>query len=259
MGMIRGGALVVVSVLFLVSILSLNVFWTMSNSLKFDNIKTELIPVVMNFADSQMNLSQVIDVSYPLMQTYCLNNSDFTMGEGGMTFVITCDTVKLGKEAVVNGMIDSAVNSIYYKEYDCGFFDCFKKYGETPFFLVSEHTHDYFNSKFYLIAFLSVVLLGLMFLFAENRSNAFIISGALVILAGLPFAKLNWILSFFAQKEYLQFFTFMFTQAFSVFIKCLILGIVLIVFGILWKIFSVGMKISEFFNKDKKEEKKKGK
>jgi len=63
----------------------------------------------------------------------------------------------------------------------------------------------------------------------------------------------------FAQKEYLQFFTFMFTQASSVFIKCLILGIVLIVLGILWKMFSVGMKISEFFNKGKEEPKKKGK
>ena len=229
--------------------ISLNVFWTLGNSLEFNNIKTELIPVVMNFADNSVNISQVINTTYPLMQTYCENNSEFVLGEGEMTFTISCDSVDLGKEAVINSLINSSINSIYYKEYDCGFFDCFKKYGENPFFLVSKHTYDYFNSKFYLIAFISIVLLGLMFLLTENRSNTFIISGALVILSGLPFVKLSVVLGIFAQKEYLQFFTFMFTQAFYIFVKTLVLGIVLVIVGVFWKILNFGFVIKGFFDK----------
>lgn len=262
MGFIRGGLVVIVSILMLVSLLTMNVFWTLNNSLEYNNLKTELLPVVNDFAESTLNLSANLEKMYPVMVSYCQNNSEFVLGQGEFTFTISCSKIKEGITPVKNKLLEDAMDSLYYKQYDCNFFDCFNKYQGLPFFIVSENTKDYFSSKFYLLVFVNLILLALLLLLTETRSNAFIISGVLMIISGIPFSKLSWILGMFAEKQYLQFFTFLFTQAFSIFVKCLILGAVLIAFGILWKIFSLGFRIKGFFDKfkgEKKEEKKSAK
>ena len=53
MGVIRGGLLVIVSVLLFVSLLAGNLFLTMSWSLDYDNVKTELVSVVKELVEEE--------------------------------------------------------------------------------------------------------------------------------------------------------------------------------------------------------------
>jgi len=248
MGLIRGGLVVVLSVLLLLSFLAGNLFLTLGMSLDYDVVKPELTAVAQSLGDSELNLNSLVDDKLVLMGAFCENDSEYVFNEGGYTFVIPCEVITQGSDAIVNHCVEGIVDDYYYKEYDCDFWDCFEE-SDMPVFLVSQKAQDYWKGKFYWCLTLAVVLLALLFLFVEAKSNAFIVSGGLLILSALPFMKLDWVLGFVSDKTLLGFFTLFFTQSHYVFWISLGIGIILLAVGIVMKFFGIGFKISGFLNK----------
>lgn len=272
MGFIRGGLLVIVSVLFFISLLIMNSLMVITFSLDYDNIKAELVPVVKETLKEQINISSIISAEqYPLMQQYCENLSEtdeYVFNIEGYTFVVPCSSLSQGAEAVVDSAIDSFVYEQYYKQYDCNFWDCLKGEG-IPLVIVSEHSKDYWQIKFYYLLLSSLILLALMFLLIEKKTNLPWVTGPIVILSSLLFAKLEaltrWLINTFVKipfsseitpDSFFDFFNLIFVQSSKVFWIMFIIGIVLLVAGIILKFFTIGFKINEFLSKfGKKEEK----
>jgi len=249
MGFIRGGLLVIISVLFFISLLAVNSLFTISSSLKYENIQNELVPVVKNALEEEIGLSKLIDEKLPEIQLYCENNSEFVFKEAEETISISCESVKNGTDAIIDESINNFVEKVYYEKYECDFIDCFDGENSQPFFLVSAKTRDYFNKKLYLVFLFSIILLIAMFFLVESKTNLPIIVGSIMIIASLPFLKLENFISFFADKNFLQFFSFLFTKAHFVFLVSLILGLIILITGIVLKLFVMGFKISSFFSK----------
>ncbi|MBT3405281.1 hypothetical protein HN832_04875 [archaeon] len=252
MGIIRGSALVIIGVIFFVGLLVCGAFLTVANSLEYENIQSELVPVVEEVVSETLVPSLANDYSNLLV--LCQNTTTLNYSVGDLSANILCVDVVQGIENLTSKIINDKVKEIYYQEYDCNFLDCETENG-IPFYLVSEHSKNYFSGKFYFVAFVLFLLLGVIFILTEIRSNAFILAGGLIVLASLPFSKLDWFVSIFARIDFLQFFTFMFNEAFSVFVKFLVWGVLVLGAGIIWKFFSVGFKINSFVEKFKGEKK----
>ncbi len=247
MGLIRGGLLVISLVLLFISLLLGNLFLTLSWSLNYDNVKVELASVSNEIIQKEMSVRETIVNNFKIIESYCQNNSDYVFAQEGYIFDLPCSVVLQGQDAVISHVTDTFVEEIYYKEYDCDFWDCFKK-TEQPFFLVSEKAKDYWYSKFYLALMSSVVLIVLSFFLIEKRTNLPLIVGSLLIISALPFLKINWLLSLFGDIFY-GLLSIFFSQAHSVFLYSLILGIFVILIGLVFKLFKVGFKISKLFSK----------
>jgi len=244
MGFIRGGTLVIVSVLFFIALLVGGVLLTLGNSLEYENIQQGLVPVVMDLEVLE-GLTESVNENYESLVVKCQNSSEVSFED---YINLSCDKVSEGPEAISKGIIDDAINEIYYTEYNCGFFDCESQDG-LPLFVVSEHSKKYFGGLFFKSLLAIVVLLVLLLLLTEKKSNGVVISGILLIVASLPFAKLEWIVSLFARQDYWKFLGFLFTSSSGVCIKLLVLGLILLVVGIILKFFAIGFKIQGFFEK----------
>jgi hypothetical protein len=96
-----------------------------------------------------------------------------------------------------------------------------------------------------------------MFFLVEKKTNAFILSGSLLIVSAVPFIKLDYLLSLFSNKVIFKFLGVFFSQAYYVSIKTLIVGIGLLVLGIVLDIFKVGFFISNLISKIKGEKESK--
>lgn len=248
MGIIRGGLLVIASVLLFLLFLVGNFLLTFNLSLDYENVKPEIASIVNDMAQEEFDLNQKINEIYPEMVLYCENNSEYVFSEQGYTFVIPCSVVAGGSESIIEYGTNSLIEDVYYDEYDCGFWNCFKE-TEQPFFLVSKKSQDYFLGKFYLVLFSSIALIALMFFLVEKKTNLPIIVGVLLGVSALLFVKFDWLFSFTSENYFLQFFTIFFSKSFTVFLISFILGLLILVVGIILKLFVVGFKISNLFTK----------
>ncbi|MFH1607879.1 MAG: hypothetical protein ABIA78_01985 [archaeon] len=254
MGMIRGGLFVIVSVILFVLFLVGNVLFTLNLSLDYETIKPELVSVVEDMTEEGFDISGAMDENYEIMEAYCEENSEYVFSKQGYTFVISCESVVQGSEAVAEEVVESIVEQTYYKDYDCDFWDCFGE-EEIPLFLVSEKAKDYWESKFYLLMGICAIFVLLMFFLVETKTNLPIVVGALLILSSLPFAKVEWFVSLFSFSSFLDLFSVFFTKAYSVFLISFIVGILILCTGIIMKFFVVGFKINGFFNRFKSNKK----
>lgn len=246
MGVIKGGLFVFVCFLLFFSFLIANSLLTLTMSLDYDVVAPELSSGIVSAIEENSNIDEIFDDQIESMQDYCLNNSDYVFSDEGYTFDVSCDVVSQGKEAIVKNAVDNLVEDSYYKEYDCGFFECWNS--GNPSFLVSEKTRSYMSGKFFFFLFVSIVLLLLMFFLIENKKNFFIVAGSLIMASSLPFAKLEWLLGFF-DKFTFGLLSVFFSQSSSVFFIIFGFGLVVLLFGIALKFFGFGMKLSKFFSK----------
>ena len=253
MGFIRGGLLVIASVLIFLLFIISAIFLTMSLSLQYKNVQSGLSNAVQQIASSEINLTQVINENLYLMNLYCENNSQYNFSQEGYDFVISCDAVHNGTQAIINQTISNFVHDLYYKQYNCSSLDCFEKY-QIPTFLVSQKAMNYWKQKFLFIFSIILILLGAMFFLVKKKYNFFFLSGILLIIASLIFSKLNILFSLFSNKIALSIISIFFVELKKVFLIFLISGIVLLVLGIFFRLLSIGFKISDFFNKDKSKE-----
>jgi len=254
MGFIRGGLLFVISVILIISLLIGNIFFVFSSSLKYENINSHLGPVMSDLVEKQINLSSV-EEGFSQIQEYCKTHDDFVLGEEGYVFVLSCEEVINGTpENVIASESSKFLEKIYYKNYECGFFDCFKE-GEVPFFLISQKTQKYIQNKFYYSLLISLILMVLMFFFVQSKKNWFFLVGSLLIFTSLPFSKLDIFSSFSSNEYVVEMFSLFFSSAWNVFLIMFLIGIVLITTGIAFKLWDLEefLKNKGFFGKHAEE------
>lgn len=256
MGFIRGGLLVIVSVLLFFSFLAGNLFLTLTLSLDYDSVQPEIASIVEELSEQEMNLGQIVNEEYPFMEEYCQNNSEYVFSEQGYTFAIPCSVVSQGSDAIFDYGLNTMVEDVYYKEYDCDFWDCIKETG-TPFFLISEKAKDYWKQNFYFSLIVSMILIALAFILIEKRTSLPIIVGVMLMISGLPFLMINWISlnlipSSMFGEYFIELFSIFFTKSHTMFLISFILGLIILGVGILLKFFWIGFKISNIFSREKK-------
>ena len=252
MGIIRGGLLAIVSVLLFFAIIFGNLLLTISWSLNYENVQEELAQVVKESSSEEIGLDAELSGDFLVMQDYCESYSDYVVTYEGETIVIPCVVVAQGQGEVVDYGVNNFIERVYFAQYDCDFWDCFEQ-NELPFFLVSAKAQDYWYSNFNYALLVIGVFSILGFLLVEKKSNFFIILSALIVLASLPFAKLEWFSGLFGgQAEGLL--SVFFSKAYSVFIMGILLGGILLIVGFALKFFKLGFKVSSIFGKAAKEE-----
>ena len=244
MGLIRGGLLFIVGVLFLGVLIAGGVFYTAQASLEEGSVREELNSVVSDSLKNDYDIDSEVDGRLEEMESFCENNTEFVFNhsESGEVFVIPCEVVSEGKDAIIEHGIEEIVDETY----------------STQFFL----SKTYWKTKFYYALVGSLILLGLLWLFVERKANSLIIAGGLAILGSLPFMALDSFASFFVEKQFVALLASLFLGANSAFIVLLVGGIIFVGVGIglrFWTFGSTKKKFSkdEVKNIVKKEMKKK--
>jgi hypothetical protein len=235
MGFIRGGLLTIVCILLFISLLAGGVFLTFSNSLAYENVRPEISAIVEDIIQEEIGLKGGLEDEFALMQEYCENDSGSVLLEEGYTVEIPCEVVSQGLDSVINYSVNTLIEEAYYKDYECSFWDCLKEEG-IPLFLVSAKAKSYWHSRFYFTLIASLILAFLAFLLIEKKTSFPILLGVFVIVSSLPLLKIEWVGSLFGDT-FGGVVSVFFSQAHSVFWTMLVIGIVLIVLGILLKIF----------------------
>ncbi|MBT4376523.1 hypothetical protein HOD29_04065 [archaeon] len=247
MGFIRGGTVVILTVVLFLSLFLTNSFLTLSWSLEYETLQ----PAIMESADKileNLGIDKLLDENIGVMQVYCQIYPSFPFEAEGYSFEIPCDVILTGSQSIVNYGIEQIVYTTYYQEYNCDFWDCIKTTSQ-PFVLVSEKAKNYWNSKANIFILISIILAVLLFFVSKSKQTALIIAGILTVFAALPFRKLDWILSFFPDSSFLSFFSVFFTRSYNVFLVMLIIGLVIFAVGISLGFFKVGFKFSKLFKK----------
>lgn len=228
----------------------MNLFGVLGSSLTYENVLENSHVIVEDFL-FDLNVNSIIDRNYLLMQNYCVNNSEYVFSEEGYVFNIPCDAVLSGKESILDEGVKSVVHQVYYDDYSKNVTDYIKEPQTAPLSLISKDSYDYTNKVFYSSLSLSLILIIILFLLVEKKSNTFLLSGIFILICSLIFIKIEGLFSLFSDKTFFQFLGIFFSQSFSVSVKFLIFGILLIIFSVIFKIFKLGFWISSIIEKVK--------
>lgn len=256
MGFFRGGLLITVSILLFLSLLLGNILLILSLSLQYDNVKEGLTPLAQEFAEDKLNLigenfnlTEEMEEAREFMKDHCQNATEYVFSEGGYTFVVPCDIINESSEVFVEQGVDSIIEQVYYKEYDCDFWNCFSQ-DELPLFLISEKAKDYWKAKFYFSIIASLILVVLLFFLVEQKPNFPILVGALLVLSSLPLLRLENLSSVISGQSYLEFISFFFNSSGGVFWSLFIVGLIILGLGISWRLLSLGSLKKKFSKKE---------
>jgi len=255
MGFIRGALVTIITILLFISLFSAAGFLTVSMSLDYNVIKPEVHRIVSDIILNQTDMDEQIDEAMAGMQFYCQNNTVFVQNVEGYTLELPCEVINQGSEAVIIYAIDDMVEKNYYKEYDCEFRECFSQ-EENMFFVFSKHSQNYWNYWFYISLIISIILGVLLFFCMESKTSFPFLLGILLIVVSAPFLGMGKLLGLLIGWEYVEIFSAFFTQAYSVFLIFLVLGVISIGIGIIMKFLSVGRFFAKIFKKDDKLTKK---
>ncbi len=253
MGVIRGIFVVILSSLLFLSLFSTVLFLNLSSALDYESLEKNSVSFVKEIVKNNTNFDEAISENLQFMEIYCnqSKNDSYSFSLLNYSLNVPCKE-NLSVDYILEEGIMDLEKEIYFKEYECGFIDCFEK-EDLPFFLVSQKTYSLLNRYFYLSLLISLaIVLGLFFVL-EKKSNLFILSGVLLIIPSLMFNYLSKIHSFFKEPIISQIIKILFINSSSISLKFIIFSITLIVLGIIFKIFKIGFLISNLFNKFKRD------
>jgi predicted membrane protein len=260
MGFFRAGLVLIVGIFLFFSFLAATSFFILGSSLKYDNVHEGLYSVIKDISEGtngviseevtgEFNLTGAAKDALATAKNYCKrqNTTYYNFSYERYAASIPCEKVvnATSPETFVNETYNDVIYDIYYKDYGCGFWNCFSKTG-FPFFLVSKKAMDYWMEKFYLVLIVCLFLTGLIFLLVEQKANAPIIIGALLVISAVPLLKLNDFLYAIAGNLSVLINLFL-SSARGVFFFSLIFGILLVATGIalrLWMPDSIKKKFS---------------
>lgn len=251
MGFIRGGLFTILSIIFLIAILSIALLMTVSKSLEYKNLEDNVGEVIVNEIGDQINLSETLNETQAVFNMYCQNQTEVVLESEDLPIDlnISCESLQQGEDAVINEVVNESIEQIYYDEYDCNVWDCLDNQ-EQVFFFFSEGFKNYVEAKSTLFLIIIIIVFILMLLLAEHRSNAFIVAGILMIIVALPFMKLSGIFGFVEGALGILFDVF-FSKSYSTFIKLFIWGLAFLIIGLAFKFTSLGTKFAELLDKIK--------
>ena len=197
--------------------------------------------------------------NYNNVLNYCESHDAFFFqdNKSSYEFNFDCETVSGGVDLIIEEAVGVLVDEIYNKDYDCSFVDCFESTG-TPFFLFSLHTKDYFKRKFIFMILAGIACAFLMFLFAERKGTALIITGLALTLS--PFfikGIFSLLLSMFTNSfygdfnlDFSPFITPFFSEIGFVRMLYLVVGFILLGLGIFFRVWTFSMTKKKFSKRD---------
>lgn len=256
MGLLRGGLAVIFSIAFFLTLLFSNLFLTLSWSLEYPVVKDSLHDFAEDYIES-FGIGEILEKDYSLIKDTCKYQEKYAFYEQDFSFEIPCEIVANGLNETISYGIDSLIENVYYKEYNCSFWNCVKN-SDVPLVLVSEKARLYWQDLFKWGIFASMFLFILIFILMTSKGSAFITLGILSIVSALPFKKLNWVSGVLPAQinEFLTIFT---SRSNNVFLIVLIIGIILLFIGISLNLFGIGRHLSDLLQKifsfSKKEDK----
>jgi len=251
MGGIRKFFLVIVSVLLFLTFICVNLFGILSLSLSYNNFQNQSVPIIQSSLQSFNVISQ-IQSSLPAIQQYCQTHSSYTSNAAGYSIIIPCTAAFQGVDAIIEEGAKQITQQIYYTTYDCNSLDCLK-ISQVSLFLLSEKAYVLWTEIFRISLVISFVLLVLLFFLVEKKENILLLSGILLTIPSFILLKLDFLLDkLFSTQVFYNFLKIFFSQSFYFSLRSLIVGIVLIGLGIIFKIFNVGFFISNLISKIKK-------
>ena len=256
MGFIRGTLSVFLSIFLFITFLVGGIFLTLTFSLQYDNVYDHLSPLIQETIEEEMGISIPAEIEKEIvsMEIECEDYPDgYVFSEQGYTITLSCEALVQGTDAIVDSGVESLIEAAYYKEHTCDFWKCF---GEEaiPLFLVSEYAKDYWKSKFYLSLGVAIILMVALFFLYKKKQNIFIVPGILLMAAAVPFLRINLLMSISGDRIIFELLGIFFSKARNVFRILFFTGIGFIVFGIIFKLFMIGFKFSEFFNREENKE-----
>jgi len=240
MSFIRGAVITLFGLVLTICILLMNVSITFASSLDYDDLKPALDNSANGVIDSIVDFEEVFGKE---LNNYCNIDSQYIFNYGNESFAIPCEVIEEGEDSIATYIQNNFIEQIYYADYDCKFWECVKE-SEVPFVLISDKARVYWAGKAILLAIMSLVLFGLIFLVAENRPSKFISFGILLALCSLPFKNMNWI-SKIVPAQVAPLFSLFSQKAHTVFVIMLIISIILALIGIVALIFGWKMKFKE--------------
>ncbi|MBP6857093.1 MAG: hypothetical protein BWY36_00590 [Candidatus Diapherotrites archaeon ADurb.Bin253] len=240
MSFIRGAVITLFGLVLTICILLMNVSITFASSLDYDDLKPALDNSANGVIDSIVDFEEVFGEE---LNNYCNIDSQYTFNYGNESFAIPCEVIEEGEDSIAIYIQNNFIEQIYYADYNCKFWECVKE-SEVPFVLISDKARVYWAGKAILLAIMSLVLFGLIFLVAENRPSKFISFGILLALCSLPFKNMNWILKI-VPAQVAPLFSLFSQKAHTVFVIMLIISIILALIGIVALIFGWKMKFKE--------------
>lgn len=249
MGFLKKGGVVLICIILLLSFIIGNALFTVSSSLKYDNVQKNFNPILKEIVYDDFNGSEIED-NFGFLHDFCEKNpnQNYLIEHEIYNVSIPCSDVLEGnQQTFIDKQINDFIEEIYYAEYNCGFFDCFKG-NSVPFFLLSEKSKDYLSGKFYWSIFISIILAVLIFFLLENKDNLWILLGSLLIISAIPFFKIS---SFtFGNSTFAKIYSVFLGSSHKIFIICLVLGVLLLAIGVLLKFWSFEEIVSLFRKKD---------
>ena len=274
MGFIRGVGLVVICILLFLSLLLTGVFATLSLSLDYENVKVQTSETIKEIVNEKYD-QKIIDNYENISKNYCANNSEYVFKDvkTNRTFLIPCEVILEGPDAIIENQVETFAQEKYYKEYDCKFLNCFESEPaeEWPSLLISKQAKNYWKSMYFTFLLISIILGILIFFLVENKTNFQIISGIILgvsffiisMLNNIGESIINLISPFISgltknvsSLEISSTLSVFFNKADIVFFIGLIIAIVLFLTGIIIKLFYIGFEIKEFFSKPTNKNKK---
>jgi hypothetical protein len=240
MSFTRGAVITLFGLVLTICILLMNVSITFASSLDYDDLKPALDNSANGVIDSIVDFEEVFGEE---LNNYCNIDSQYIFNYGNESFAIPCEVIEEGEDSIAIYIQNNFIEQIYYADYNCKFWECVKE-SEVPFVLISDKARVYWAGKAILLAIMSLVLFGLIFLVAENRPSKFISFGILLALCSLPFKNMNWI-SKIVPAQVAPLFSLFSQKAHTVFVIMLIISIILALIGIVALIFGWKMKFKE--------------
>jgi hypothetical protein len=220
-GWLRKVVLILIAIILICSLIIMNFTLTLGISLKEDNIKEPLVEIIQEYSD--VSYQQI-----PFLKTACQSQESIIINLpiNSQQFTIKCSDVNtLSEEELKVKVTDQIFNDIYYNEYTCdGFLDCIKK--ENIFYFGSNQARSLAMKYFYYSLFFSIVLIALAVLLYENKFASLTFTGVMLIIAALPFLKLN--LFFTWDFLPIQILALMLSKSRLVFGISFVIGIILI-------------------------------
>lgn len=255
MGIIRSGIVLILGSILFLTLFMGNTFLTLSWSLEYDNVQEQMGAISVQAFES-FGFRDVIDENYDVMLLFCQTNPSFEYNTEEFSISVPCEVINTGIDNVIEYGAEQIIEDLYYREYNCSFFSCLKE-DNGMYVLISEKAYDYWNSKFYLITVLSIILFVLMFFAATKKNLPFIIAGILTIVSAIPFKKLDWILRLVPTGDMGEIALAFFTKSYNVFLIMLVIGIGLLIFGVGFTFLGIGVKASKMIDKLVPEKRKK--
>lgn len=240
MGFVRGGLLFIVTSLLLTSLLLGSFFLTLSLSLKYNNFQDEIISNIIETSGQDINITKEIEANFGAIEERCQNNTEISLSREGYNISVSCKAVEEGPEAVVeegiSNLIESSINEAYPENSKLGVF--------VKDFLFSDNASNSWKRFYYISLLISIILIILIFFLIENKFNLPLSVGPLLIVSILPIIVLNFSLPYL-ENSLLSPMVVLFSEAYTVFIAYIIIGVILIVLGFGLKTLKLGYHISK--------------